>query len=344
MARNGKKYPMDAQDKTSAAGRWLSDGWAVCPGLVSAQEVEAAMSEVLTLVPSPEAFHRDPEAARRAWRINGSSSDDGVLPDGPDFRPEQFRWEQMFPFETCPRLNALCFHENILGFVRDCLGTDDIRLYQAGLDIKYSGDTTYEQPLHIDSNHSYLPASRNRRWRHVEGFLYLTDVREASGATRMLPLSDSAAALGQAARRPWPSAALELVRSFVVPGRVLSGADNTYLLELEQPAVGDRGSLLAYGPQVLHRAVEITEPRTWRVILNVSFRAARQEWVGFHTWQPNSTKRAWQKMIAARTPEELEVIGFPPPGHEFWDEEMIEQTALRYPGLDVLPWRDALQK
>jgi ectoine hydroxylase-related dioxygenase (phytanoyl-CoA dioxygenase family) len=334
---------MNVEDKTSAAERWLTDGWVVSPGLVSAQEVEAAMSEVLTLVPSPEAFHRDPEAARRARRIAASGADEGVLPDGPDFRPEQFRWEQMFPFENCPRLNALCFHEHILGFVRDCLGTDDIRLYQAGLDIKYTGDTSYEQPLHIDSNHSYLPASRNRRWRHVEGFLYLTDVRETSGATRMLPLSESVAALGQTAPRPWPSAELESVRSFLVPGRVLAEAGNMHIYELEQPAVGDRGSLLAYGPQVLHRAIEITEPRTWRVILNVSFRAAHQEWVGFHSWQPDSTKRAWREMVAARTPAELEVIGFPPPGHEFWDEEMIEQTTLRYPGLDMLPWRESLQ-
>ena len=333
---------MSIQSETPEADRWLADGWTVNPGLVSAEEIAAAMSEVLTLVPAPEEFHRDPEAARRAWRIPGGGADDGVLADGPDFRPEQFRWEQMFPFEDCPTLNRLCFHPGILDFVRESLGTEDIRLYQAGLDVKYSGDTSYEQPLHIDSNHSFLPGSRVQRWRYLEGFLYLTDVRESTGATHFLPMSESASALGKSAPRAWPSAELEPVRSFLVPGRVLSEADNAKLYGMTTPAVGDRGSFLAYGPQVLHRAVEITEPRLWRVILNISFRAAHQEWVGFHSWQPNSTKRAWTQLVADRTPEELAVIGFPPPGHPVWDDELIELTSERYPGLNMRPWRDAL--
>ncbi len=334
---------MDSEIVESAADRWLTQGWTVAPGLIGPEEVEAALAEVLTLVPAPDEYHRDPAAARRSRGLPESSAPDpGVLPEGPDFRGEQFRWEQIFPFVSCPTLNRLCVHGEIVSFVRRCLGTPDIRLYQAGLDVKYAGDTIYDQPLHLDANHSYLPASRDRRWRHVEGFLYLTDVSETTGATRFVSLGESESALDGQVAEPWPSRQLEPVRSFLVPGRVISQESAKHIYDRAEPAVGEKGSFMAYGPQVLHRGAEISDHGAWRVILNVSFRTAEQEWVGFHTWQPNSTKRGWREFVAGRTPDELGLVGFPAPGHPIWDERMIAETAERYPGLDVQPWREAL--
>jgi hypothetical protein len=78
------------------------------------------------------------------------------------------------------------------------------------------------------------------------------------------------------------------------------------------------------------------------VLLNLSFRAADQEWIGFHTWQPSSNDRPWKEFMAGRKPDELRLFGFPPPGHPVWDEDLIDRTSSRYPGLDMRPWADAL--
>ncbi|MBV9421202.1 MAG: hypothetical protein JO348_15650, partial [Alphaproteobacteria bacterium] len=44
------------------------------------------------------------------------------------------------------------------------------------------------------------------------------------------------------------------------------------------------------------------------------------------------------------TPRQLEALGFPPPGHDYWDETTLAGAADRYPNLDLTPWRAALRK
>ena len=48
------------------------------------------------------------------------------------------------------------------------------------------------------------------------------------------------------------------------------------------------------------------------------------------------------KFAEGSTPRELELFGFPPPGHPIWDAALLDGTAERYPDLDLTPWRDAL--
>jgi len=38
---------------------------------------------------------------------------------------------------------------------------------------------------------------------------------------------------------------------------------------------------------------------------------------------------------------QLSMLGFPPPGHPYWNEETLAGVAARYPALDLTPWRDA---
>ena len=47
------------------------------------------------------------------------------------------------------------------------------------------------------------------------------------------------------------------------------------------------------------------------------------------------------QFVEASTPRELELFGFPPPGHPVWDDDMFAATAVRYPNLDLTPWREA---
>lgn len=74
----------------------------------------------------------------------------------------------------------------------------------------------------------------------------------------------------------------------------------------------------------------------------MSFKAARQDWVGYDSIQSRANSFEWDEFAQASTPEELALFGFPRPGHPIWDAAMIEATALRYPKLDLTPWREAL--
>ena len=118
--------------------------------------------------------------------------------------------------------------------------------------------------------------------------------------------------------------------------------DDRALYAAERPAAGRRGSLLAYRPDVFHRAVNMTEPRGARFLLNISYKLAGQEWVGYHAFQSRANWPDMATFVEGSTPKELALFGFPRPGHAVWDTELLDATAARYPGLDLTPWREAI--
>jgi hypothetical protein len=291
-------------------GRWHDDGWVLIDGLIGTPEIDAVHDALFRIFPRPEDFRPDPHAVaalRRGYP---------PIPEaGPAFRPEQHRWGREFPFHDAPALNRLFVHPAIVDFVERALGTRDVRLYQAQVSAKYQGDANYEQPLHTDRNHSYLPP---RPGEHVEMFLYLTDVDADCMPTHFVSRADSA---GYSPHVP-----------FVPPG------DPLY--EREHAATGPRGSLLAYRNDTFHRAVNLTRPGGARFLLNVSYKRAGLDWVGYHTVQSRATHPAFVQFVEQSTPRELELFGFPPPGHDVWTPELLDATAQRYPNLDLSPWRD----
>ena len=50
----------------------------------------------------------------------------------------------------------------------------------------------------------------------------------------------------------------------------------------------------------------------------------------------------WVAFAESCTPRELELFGFPPPGHPIWTAALLDATAARYPKLDLGPWRASL--
>jgi hypothetical protein len=114
------------------------------------------------------------------------------------------------------------------------------------------------------------------------------------------------------------------------------------LYAAEQPAPGARGSLLAYRNDVFHRAVDLSAPGGARFLLNISYKVADADWVGYHAWQSRATSPSWVRFVEGSTPRELALFGFPPPGHPVWTPAFLGTTADLYPGLDLGPWQAAL--
>jgi len=180
---------------------WRDEGWVLLEGLVGADEIDAAVADLTLVFPSAEEYHGDPAGVRERWLGRPAVRADAYQwpPTGPGFRADQHRWRQEFPFPGSGALNRLCTQPSIVDFCERALGTDDLRLYQAQLSAKYAGETNYEQPMHADRNHSWLPARGTAPWWHVEGFLYLSDVDEGNAPTHLVSLKDSS---GRASHAP----------------------------------------------------------------------------------------------------------------------------------------------
>jgi hypothetical protein len=214
-------------------------------------------------------------------------------------------------------------HPSIVDFMERALDTTDIRLYQCQVNAKYTGSANYEQPMHTDQNHSYLPPVPSHEYQHVETFLFLSDVDDGVAPTHLVSRRHSS--------------------DYAVSGAYLPDTAPE-LFAHECAAGGRRGSLLVYRNDVFHRAVNLTRPGGARFLLNVSYKVAGHDWIGYHSVQSRVNHPAWVRFVEASTPRELELFGFPSPGHVIWDEVLVDATARRYPGLDMGPWRAALRE
>jgi len=308
----------------SEVDQWRKHGWVLLEGLVGAEEIDNAADDLHQMFPTAEEYFADPEGATLKWR--GSTPDPGeqfIWPEeGPGFRGEQHRWSSAFPFPGSGSLNLLCVHPSIVDFAERALGTPDVRIYQTHANASYSGITNYEQPMHVDRNHSWLPASGEAPWWNLEGFLYLSDVTEQDNATRVVSVRDSVH--------------VKDTRPVVMPDR------DPELYRAEHRATGVRGSYLAYRSDVFHRGAPFGGAERARFLLALAFKCAGQDWIGYTQAHSQSTEPDWIALAERLTPRQLETFGFPPPGHPIWTDLLLERTALRYPKLDLEPWRAAL--
>ena len=74
------------------------------------------------------------------------------------------------------------------------------------------------------------------------------------------------------------------------------------LYAAEHASIGPRGSLLAYRNDTFHRAVDMERPNGARFLLNVSYKRADVEWIGYHLPQSNAGGPAWTQFVEESTP------------------------------------------
>jgi hypothetical protein len=302
-------------------------GWVLIERLLSAGEIDAAQSGPFQLYPTPEQFHAgaDPRGAR--FRSGADAAENQG--EDPRFRPLQFAGLQEFPFQDLA-LNLLPLHPAIIAVAQDLLRTRDVRLYQAETFAKYTGVTQYDQPFHADyTNHVMLPPRRDGRWRQIQLFLYLSDVTAAHGPTRIVSrtLTDDVP-----------------VMSLSFPRARVSSERHAAWEAAASSAIGPRGSLLAYAADVAHRGTDMTLEAGGRFFFNLAYREAGADWVGGNPWPRKGISPGWTPLVEALGIRQLEALGFPPPGHDYWDAETLASAAQRYPKLDLAPWRAALEE
>ncbi len=317
---------MTARRSTDAeVATWRENGWVLLDGLIGTDEIDALTEDLHQIFPTAEELHADPEGVTERWRGRPVPPKEVFVwpEDGPGFRPDQQRWGAQFPYPGSGALNRIVVHPSIVDFAERALESTDIRLYQSAASAKYAGVTNYEQPMHVDRNHSWLPAGSESPWWNLEGFLYLTDVTAEDNPTRLVDVHDTAHM-----DNPWG-----VVMPYMEPG----------VYEAERPAPGVRGSYLAYRSDCWHRGAPFGSGTGARMVLAIAFKNAAVEWIGYDTQQSRSTGVEWTVFVEGSTARELELFGWPPPGHAVWTERLVERTQQRYPGLDLDPWRKGLR-
>jgi hypothetical protein len=268
-------------DLTDAAHAWRTDGFAILPGYLPADELHRCF-------PSAAGFH------------------DGTDPRRDRFVGDEFAGIDSFPFAS-PRLCLLAVDERIVRLAEIFLGTADVRIYSAEAWAKYTGAADYDQTLHRDYlNHTVLVPSDAPRCRQLELFIYLVDVPEDLGPPHLVP----SARTGDLPARPnW------YPRRDVTDddGGFVSTAGRPDLYDAEVSAAGPAGTVVAFELGTLHRGTALTRPRGARFTMHVSYRPAAVEWGNRLSWADRSHDPAWYRFVDRASPRQLELFGFPPP-------------------------------
>ena len=210
--------------------------------------------------------------------------------------------------------------DEVFRLIRPLLGTEDIRIYSAEAWAKYTGAADDGQSFHRDYlNHTLLVPTEGPPFQQVELFLYLCDVPEELGPPHFVSrkVTQNARALPN-----W-----------------LSRDERPEWYAEEISGKGPAGTVAAYGIGTFHRGTALTEPRGARYTIHVSYRAATTEWANRHAWAYDAYEAAWNVFVERASIRQLQLLGFPPPGHPYWTEENLAALALRYPRLDFEPFR-----
>src|SRR3954447_17296886 len=155
---------MELQD---AVRSWQTDGFAMLPAFISADELKPATSELELLFPSADGFH------------------DGTDPRHERFIGDEFAGIDTFPFAST-EISLLAVNRRILALA-EALLDDDVHLYGAEAWAKYTGACDYDQALHRDYlNHTVLVPSTTPGCQQVEMFVFLNDVPEDLGPPHLV--------------------------------------------------------------------------------------------------------------------------------------------------------------
>ncbi len=289
-------------EMANVVAHWHQHGFAILSGYLLPNELAPAQAELRMLFPTPEEFHDGVDEPRNAT-----------------FRGDEFAGIVRFPFDSV-EISLLTVHPQLVALAEALLGTADIRLYSAEAWAKYTGAADYDQWHHRDYlNHTLLVPTEDTAFGQVEMFLYLSDVLEELGPPHFVSKRHTQ---GTAALPNW-----------------LSREQRPAWYTAEVSGAGPAGTVAAYSIETFHRGTALTESRGARYTIHVSYRIATTEWANVNAWSDQAHDTGWYHFVERASLRQLLLFGFPPPGHAFWTEETLAGIALRYPRLDLNPFR-----
>jgi hypothetical protein len=274
-------------------------GFSLMEGFLGDAELQAAREGLWLHFPLPQEYFADPSAFAH-------------------YAASQFAGVEEFPYRAWD-LNRLAVHPDLVDAAERYLQTTELHLYKVELWAKYAGAVNYDQPLHRDyGSHSLVVPRAGPRYQQLTTFIYLSDVTEVDGPTRIVPYEDGKDVPYTPLYLPFGS-----------------------LTDAEVACTGRAGSLLLYRTDILHRGSEMTGPGRSRFSLLADFQVRGTTWAGKMAWPKQSPER-WARLMPQCSVRERDLFGFPRPGDPYWSEETLAGVAARYPGIDLSPYREAM--
>jgi hypothetical protein len=234
----------------------------------------------------------------------------------PKFAKSQFSGLRYFPYKSWA-LNRVAVYPDLIDGAERFLQSKDIEIYKVELWAKYSGAINYDQPHHRDfGNHSLVVPRQDRAHTQMTTFILLSDVTNLDGPTKLVPLSEG--------------------RDIPLSPRAREMGE---LFDKEISAEAPAGSLLIYKTDVLHRGSDFKAPGRSRFVMLVDFQERGWRWQGKMSWPDQAEREGMTEAMINMTPRQRDLFGWPPAGSEYWNEQTFADVALRYPGIDLSPYR-----
>jgi hypothetical protein len=169
--------------------------------------------------------------------------------------------------------------------------------------------------------------------RQVEMFVFLDDVPEELGPPHLVSRKHTAdlPAVPNWYLRPGQTS----------DSRFDDDSGSQQLYDAEVSGAGPAGTVIAFEAGTFHRGTQLTAPRGVRYSMHLGFRPSTLQWGQRVAWAARSFTKEWVEFVGRATPRQLHALGFPRPGHPYWTPETLAGMALRYPELDLSPWRAA---
>lgn len=230
----------------------------------------------------------------------------------------QFAGLRFFPFPSWD-LNRVAVYPDLVDAAERFLGSADLEIYKVELLAKYSGATDYDQPHHRDfSNHTLVVPRTDGRHTQMTTFILFSDVTARDGPTKLVPLN--------------------LTKDLPMWPRELPFGE---FFDKEVSAEAPAGSLLIYKTDVLHRGSNLSGPGRSRFAMLVDFQQRGWRWQNKMAWANYAIPDAFTHAMERMSVRQRDLFGFPPPGSDYWNEQTLRDTQLRYPHMDMTPYRQA---
>jgi ectoine hydroxylase-related dioxygenase (phytanoyl-CoA dioxygenase family) len=281
---------------------WLKHGYVVVR-LLDDDTLKSVLDNVYDYFPSWEEFERRPK--RYDALLATATGTLGI--------------RTAFPF-VGTALNSVSTHPELLAFARRVIGVDRITITHSRLMAKYAATRDFDQTLHVDyGNNTLVYPKPDTAIVDLPAITYYSDVTIDLGPTYLVPQ--------------------EFTRGVSLEPRHRSRADFPHLYEHEIPLTVEAGSTVIYSMNTFHRGSAMRATQGLRFSHHMGFKAAGLTWCGQVTFQHQGGTPEMDNFIETATPEQRELVGFPPVGDEYWDEVTLAGVAARYPNMDISPYR-----
>jgi hypothetical protein len=286
---------------TEHADHYRKHGYVAVPGFVDEATLAEVRREIALYAPNADELGRAPRRYAPLLR-----------------EPGLLQWD--FPF-TGETLNRISVDDELLQFAELVLDADDLVLMQSILWAKYAGTASFDQELHVDFDENTLVYPRgDTGFDQILMLIYYTDITPDMGPTYVVPWENGRPSVPDDGF--WP------------PYR--SRDDHSELYAKERPLFAEAGTLMMMSIRTFHRGSGIKASSGARFTHHLGFCSASNPWMGrYRQWPHFGTEPAMADFLVHASPRQRTAIGFPPPGHPYWNRDTLTGVAARYPGIDL---------